>query len=222
MHWLRADGAGGLQTLLPPSKDVKIPWSFNGAGDRLAFYQRGASPEGSVSFDLWTVAVQRNGDTLSASKPEPFLVTDSFETYPMFSPDGHWLAYTSLESGTYEVYVRAFPDNGRKWLVSSGGGADPHWSGNQLFYRRRGGQQHVMVVDFTISGATFKPMEPRLWSKTALADTGVLPNFDVSRDGKLAALLPAPQTGEPQDDRHVTMVMNFLDDVRRRAAASKE
>jgi len=221
IEWLKADGAGGTQTLLAPGNYIQIPWSFNRTGDRLAFYQRGAGGVGSVTFDLWTVPVQRNGDTLSAGKPEPFLVSDAFETYPMFSPDGRWIAYTSSESGTYEIYVRAFPDNGRKWLVSNEGGSDPRWSGSRLFYRSKGGLQHVMVVDFAMPGGTFQPTQPRLWSKTPLADTGVLPNFDVSSDGRVVALLPAPQTGDPQDDRHVTIVINFLDEVRRRVPASK-
>lgn len=53
------------------------------------------------------------------------------------SPDGHWLAYQSNESGSFEIYLRPFPrvDNG-KWQVSSGGGIQPAWSpaGNELFY----------------------------------------------------------------------------------------
>jgi serine/threonine-protein kinase len=207
LQWMPSDGTGTAQTLLAPGNVLRIPWSFNPAGDRLAFYQRGSST-GSVTFDLWTVPVHRTGNVLSAGTPEPFLTTAAFETYPTFSPDGRWLAYTSLKNGTYEVYVRAFPDDGHEWPLSVGGGADPHWSGNRIFYRSL--DRHVMVADFTVHGSTFQADRPRQWSPATLADTGVMPSFDVAPDGRIAAFLPAPQTGEPQDHRHVTLLLNAL------------
>ena len=53
------------------------------------------------------------------------------------SPDGHWLAYVSDESGRDEVYVRRFPGGGRAVAVSLGGGREPQWAANgrELFYR---------------------------------------------------------------------------------------
>jgi serine/threonine-protein kinase len=63
------------------------------------------------------------------------------EAEPRFSPDSRWLAYTSVESGQSEVYVRPFPDvNAGKWQVSLGGGTSPRWShtGHELFYRTKG------------------------------------------------------------------------------------
>jgi eukaryotic-like serine/threonine-protein kinase len=66
-------------------------------------------------------------------KPIPFLRTDFNEGEGRFSPDGHWVAYTSDESGRNEVYVRAFlPPSatgsiiaGEKWPVSTAGGGGP-------------------------------------------------------------------------------------------------
>lgn len=48
------------------------------------------------------------------------------------SPDGQWAAFSSLESGTTEVYVRRFPaaDAGGEWKVSAGGGFRARWSGD--------------------------------------------------------------------------------------------
>ncbi len=53
-----------------------------------------------------------------------------------FSPDGRWLAYASNESGSYEIYIRPFPEPGGKWQVSTSGGPQPRWrqDGNELFY----------------------------------------------------------------------------------------
>jgi hypothetical protein len=55
-----------------------------------------------------------------------------------------------------------------------------------------------------------------LWVDVRLADTGVLPNFDVAPDGRIAALVSPLQAGQ-QDEHHVTFVMDFLAEVRRRA-----
>ena len=74
-------------------------------------------------------------------KPVLFLRTPFSEVSGRFSPgvEGRprWIAYTSNESGRQEVYVRAFPDSGAKWLVSGqGGGTQPRWRGDgkELFY----------------------------------------------------------------------------------------
>jgi len=52
------------------------------------------------------------------------------------SPDGALTAYTSDESGRYEVYLRSFPEPGAQTVVSQGGGVLPSWSpdGNALYY----------------------------------------------------------------------------------------
>jgi hypothetical protein len=70
------------------------------------------------------------------AKPVPVVQTAFDETQGQFSPDGHWLAYTSNESGRDEVYVRPFPDAGGKYQVSTGGGSQPRWrpDGKELFY----------------------------------------------------------------------------------------
>ncbi len=69
----------------------------------------------------------------------PLLQTPFGEQNPEVSPDGRWLAYSSDESGSDEIYVRPFPDidAGGRWQVSTGGGVQPLWarSGQELFYR---------------------------------------------------------------------------------------
>ena len=64
-----------------------------------------------------------------------------------FSPDGRWLAYVSLESGTAQVYVRPFPSADGKWQVSQGLGLEPRWTpdGRRLFYRTTEGLKYVSV-----------------------------------------------------------------------------
>jgi serine/threonine-protein kinase len=68
----------------------------------------------------------------------PLVATSFTETSPAISPDGRWLAYSSNESGHYEIYVVPFPNTGsQRWVVSTRGGTEPLWShrGSELFYR---------------------------------------------------------------------------------------
>jgi WD40-like Beta Propeller Repeat len=99
---MRTDGSEAAGTLAIPDT-VLLPWSFDGSGRRLTFCQRGTSGDGGVTFDLWTVPVIVDADELEAGKPEPFVVSDAFEFFPVFSPDGRWIAHVSLEEGTYEI-----------------------------------------------------------------------------------------------------------------------
>ena len=103
MSVTRSDGAGKPQPLTQ-SKNIQFPGSFTPDGKRLAFMD-----QSTVSFDLWTVPLQSDSAGLRAGKPEVFLQTPADERYPSFSPDGRWLAYSSDESGTFQVYVRAVP-----------------------------------------------------------------------------------------------------------------
>src|SRR3954454_4388083 len=67
---------------------------------------------------------------------QPFSATRAQEVTPRISPDGRWVALGSNESGTFEVYVRSFPEPTAKLQVSVGGAGAPQWSadGRSLYY----------------------------------------------------------------------------------------
>ena len=50
------------------------------------------------------------------------------------SPDGRWIAYSSEDTGRFEVYVQSFPAPGRKVQISSDGAVRAWWTndGRQL------------------------------------------------------------------------------------------
>ena len=75
------------------------------------------------------------------------------------------MAYTSNESGTFQVYVRAFPDKGGKWQISNSGGTYPMWSrnGRELFFETL--DNHIMVAAYTVKGDSFVADKPRVWSE---------------------------------------------------------
>jgi len=151
--------------------------------------------------------------------PELFLRTATEENLPRFSPDGHWIAYRSDESGSSEIYVRPFPKgNGGKWQISTGGGLYALWSnkGHELFYETP--DNRVMVVDYTVDGSSFMPGRPRSWSDKQLFYGGAS-NLDLAPDGKRFAVLAQPESTSGQGGSvHVTMLLNFFDEAKRRLA----
>jgi hypothetical protein len=123
----------------------------------------------------------------AGGKPVPFLQTRFAEAQGRFSPDGRWVAYVSDQSGSREVYVRAFTSDfsggsasaGGSLLVSRGGGSAPRWRGDgkELFYLAPDGK--LMAVDVS-SGAEFRPGTPAALFQTS---PGTVVG-DVSPDGK--------------------------------------
>jgi serine/threonine-protein kinase len=216
---VRADGAGKFQPLIQ-SKSQLIPWSLTADGKRLAYYE--ANPR--TSYDIWTVTIESDGAGLRTVQPEIFLQTPADERHPALSPDGRWLAYTSNESGTYQVYVRAYPDKGGKWQISNTGGSYPVWSsnGHELFFR--GSDNRIMVAPYAAKADSFVPDKPRVWSDKQLANFGIVGagTYDLAPDGKrIAALMPAETPEAQQTQNHVVFLMNFADELQRKVPAGK-
>jgi eukaryotic-like serine/threonine-protein kinase len=78
-------------------------------------------------------------DLDSKGTPQPVVTTTANEESAVFSPDGRWIAYQSNEAGRNQVYVRSFPESGRRWQVSTRGGYAPRWSkdGTKLYFVHR-------------------------------------------------------------------------------------
>jgi len=217
MFWTRADGASDPQSLTQ-SKSLQFPNSFNPDGTRLAFTE--LTPGTAAGAEIRTVRVENVSGRLRAGEPQSFLKTSTANGYATFSPDGRWLAYTDAEAGIYEVYVRAFPDNGTKVQISNAGGISPAWSRNarEIFYRTE--DQRIVVVHYNIERASFVADRPRAWFGEHLANTGTAPNLDLAPDGKRFVVLMPAESPEPRETQsHVTLALNFFDEVRRRVAA---
>jgi Tol biopolymer transport system component len=218
MFWIRADGAGKPQPLLA-SKTYARPGSFSPDGRLLAY----AEPLPGGGGAIKTLPVEIASGQLRAGPPQVFLqsaATSNF--YPRFSHDGRWLAYNDAESGTFEVHVRAFPNREAEWQISNSGGIFPVWSpdGHELFYRSP--DDRIMVVDYSIRGNEFSANKPRLWSDRRLFNLGIAPTFDLAPDGRRFAVL-MQFGGQPRipDQNHVTLMLNFLDEVRARVPGGK-
>ena len=128
-----ASGTGSEEALLLQTAQNKgaTDWSPDG---RFVLYQ---STDPIRNVDIW--ALPLDGDR----KPFPVVQTDFEEHGGQFSPDGKWIAYVSIKSGRYEVYVRPFAQRtGAEIRISTDGGDQVRWrpDGKELFYIARDGR----------------------------------------------------------------------------------
>ena len=121
----------------------------------------------------------------------------------------------------YQTYVRSFPDKGGEWQVSSSGGTHPEWSrdGRALLFRSL--ENQIMAAGYTTKADAFLPERPRLWSDIRLADVGMNRSWDLHPDGKrIVGLMPVQSASGKKAETHVTILFNFLDELRRRVGAA--
>jgi serine/threonine protein kinase/Tol biopolymer transport system component len=155
-----ASGTGPEEVLLQ-SELPKTPMDWSRDGRYLLY----SVTDPKTQSDLWALPM------LGDAKPFPVLQTQFNERVPRLSRDGHWIAYTSDESGGWEVYVQTFPLSGGKWQISTNGGYNPEWrgDGNELFYVSA--DKKMMAVEVKGEGTTFQRGVPK-----ALFDLRI-PNF---------------------------------------------
>jgi Tol biopolymer transport system component/tRNA A-37 threonylcarbamoyl transferase component Bud32 len=209
----RADGGGKAQSLTE-SKESQYPTAFSPDGKRLVFHQMG--PQG---FDIWILPVEHDENGLKAGKAELFLHTTNGGRDAHFSPDGRWIAYSSSESGSPQVYVSGFPDTGRHWQVSSNGGLSPIFSrnGKQLFYFDVLDDQ-IMVASYAVKGDSLVVEKPQVWSRqnVALALSGAVgAQYDVAPDGK-RMVVSTYASSTQHGAGHVIFLENFINELQRK------
>lgn len=141
----------------------------------------------------------------------PFSVEEAVEYTGRFSPDGRWIAYSSDESGKFEVFVQAFPVTSGKWQVSVGGGAAPIWSkdGKEIFYLAS--DKKLMSVDVKTAGGSIEQGVPKQLFSTDV-DNYQLPNrYTISRDGKRFLVNNGV---ESTGTKPIAIVLNWMADTK--------
>ena len=217
----RANGTGAPQPLLtaaPATHDAVMsqiaarmlpgsPPALTGANPQ---YPASSSLYGTLAFTERRTSGERDIWVLDPkTDPAPFLMSPSDESAPVFSRDGHFLAYVSDESGRSEVYVQPYPGPGEKWPVSTDGGTDPVWApdGGRLYYRA--GSQ-IMAVTIQAAPA-FVAGKPQRLFDGAFEFSELHRNFDLSPDGtKFLAI--RSQGAEPAAEFRV--IFNWLLELR--------
>jgi Tol biopolymer transport system component len=172
---------------------VPTDWSPDGV------YILFSVPAPATGTDLWILPLT------GERKLFKFLATPAEEMHGNFSQDGHFVAYTSNESGRFEVYVQTFPLSDRKWQVSINGGYEPRWraDGREIYYLSE--DRKLMAVRLA-AGPKFEAPVRLFQTRVAV---GVNPNrthYVPSRDGK--RFLVNTLSGDPAPTP-ITVVLNW-------------
>jgi serine/threonine protein kinase len=205
IYWKAADGTGEVEKLASLPGRGLFPRSWSRDGKTLVIWEN-TSPE---QQDIGLVSME--GDHAR----KPLLQEKYTEKDPRISHDGRWMAYSSNESGKYEVYVRPFPDvNKGKWRVSTGGGNTPLWSPDdrELFYRSGDAAMAAPVE----TEPTFKSGNPRvLFHATFPGPLGKemtdFAYWDIHPDGKRFLMLKNAEA-----PRKINIVVNWTEELKQR------
>ena len=157
------------------------------------------------------------GASASVQQPSEALVHTPFAEFNAeISPDGHYLAYQSNESGKDEVYVRPYPKvNDGRWQISIGGGTRPLWArnGRELFFIDP--SNALMSVPVQIAGATFSA--GKVAARVLDARYAVpLPyrSYDVSPDGQRFLMIKEGPEGDKPSPPNMTVVLNWFEELK--------
>ncbi|HYW46785.1 MAG TPA: protein kinase [Bryobacteraceae bacterium] len=190
-HWdlyrKSADGAGPEQ-LIYADDLYKVPTSWSPDGKFLLYY----TGHDRIKSDVWALPLtpDQPGGTL---KPFPVVQTRFSNSRGQFSPDGRWIAYTSIASRRPEIYATPFPPGaGGKRLISSALGVSPKWrpDGKAILYLSIPPGPRLMTAEFPAG-------EARALFPVDLA--GASAGFEVAADGQhfLIPVAPEQKSAEP-------------------------
>lgn len=200
LYRLSLDGSAAVQRLTE-SPNRQWPEAISPDGRLLLFTE--SKPDGDTDLAVLSLA----------GKPEvrPLIQTGFIEKHAELSPDGHHLAYASNESGSFEVYVQAFPSLGAKVRVSIEGGAAPIWSrdGREIYFRNG---DKAMAVSVSSPGA-FSVSRPK-----QLFEGRYGASWDVGSDGRF---LMIRLSEEETSSRQINVVLNWTEELKRRFQVSQ-
>jgi Tol biopolymer transport system component len=200
--------AAGAEDQLVTSGEAKVIPDFSPDGRFLLYTQ--INPATNADLFLLSLSGER--------KPEPFLQTNFIEGQGRFSPNGRWVAYTSNETGQFEVYVQSFPNLGVKVPISTGGGSQPQWRGDgrEIYYYTP--DRKLMAIEVSGEGSTFNVGVARPLFDMRISSAGIdrgfpgIGYYTVARDGKRFLVATSPET---QDRQQITVVLNWTADLKR-------
>lgn len=148
--------------------------------------------------------------------PRSYLSAEWGQLDAAISPDGKWAAFTSLEAGAPDVYVRPFPSisAGGVVKISSGGGGSARWSGDgrTIYYRGTDGKT-IRAVHVTM-GTSVTASAP----ETVMTVPNLGNGWDVDRKTGKIYVTQALIGGDPA---RIVVIQNWLDDFRRAQAGKR-
>ena len=137
--------------------------------------------------DIWWRRLDTScGASRCDTTAKPVAVSRFFEGAARVSPDGKWVAYTSNESGDFQVYVRPFPRLDARYAVSTSRRAmAPAWSrdGRILYYLAGGGGTNELVAATIRTAPDFVVVSRTTVYRGALRGGPFGTSYDASPDG---------------------------------------
>jgi len=175
-----ASGVGQAELLLEGSEKSVQNWPSDLSPDgRFLLYAAG---DLVGAAQLWELPL--SGDD---RKPKPLMPSGFITMEARYSPDGHWIAYTSNESGKFEVYVMPSGGSAGKWQISSGGGQQPLWrrDAKELFYLSSDGKLISVPIKLNADSVQADAVRPLFsLANSILSVNGLVAPYDVTADGK--------------------------------------
>ena len=182
IYRVNTDGGKAVETILESDAVRESPGSVCRDGGYLA-YSRASIAE-YPRFSIWILPLK------GERKPFPLVQSQFTNNAPVFSPECNWVAYSSDESGEFEIYLTSFPDSTRRYQVSTETGVFPRWRGDgkELFYFSPK-QSSIMAVEVQARGNDVSLARPHvLFALPSLTlppgGLGFGPLFDVTPDGR--------------------------------------
>lgn len=133
----------------------------------------------------------------------------------VFSPDGRWIAYSSNQTGRYEIWIRSAGDGNPRRQLSVNGGLEPVWCPCGKVFFRRGNQFWASEVRMD-DGLSFGPEELHFAVSDFLDTPGR--SYDVSSDGQT---LYTVKRAEPSLGDRIHLLANWLDNLDRSLTSPK-
>ena len=198
------------------------PADHSGPAERLAKFDNAAVTEGVLSADGAMLVARGDGGKsndiwyrrmANDTSLKPLVIGPFSELGPRISPNGLWVAYSSDESGTQQVYVTPLPGPGGRYPVSADGGATPVWSpdGRRVFYAK---DQTLLAATVSFS-PTFSVTARDTIFRTGMTNVPVHASYDVAPDGKHFVIIRS--TGP---DAQLIIVHDWKYELRARFARS--
>jgi serine/threonine-protein kinase len=210
IYWQAADGSGSPEALTEGSGMPMHPMDITADGATLLY------AKSNLPRDIFMIPLAG-----PAGPGTPLLSGPASEGGPAVSPDGRWLAYSSDESGDYEIYVRPFPDvDAGRWQVSRGGGVHPQWSrdGTELFYLEVRDPDVAMLAVPVEPGQSFRPGAPtELFAGPYFYGATVSSSdvYDVAADGRFLMIKEPEAADGGQTQPDIVIVENWFEELKR-------
>lgn len=197
-----ANGTGQEELMLEGDATNRNPYDWSPDGKTILF----GVGDGNAKGQLWGLPLTGDRKPTQVT-PGTFVVVSA-----KFSPDGHWLAYSSSESGRQEVYVMPFGGGAGKWQISSMGGVQPVWrrDGKELFFWSA--ENTLMAVPITLKpdGVEVGGARQLFRFNNPVGIVGIVSPYDVTADGQRIVLITTPQ----QKPRPITLVTNWTAELK--------